>query len=128
MSGILLTSDQRPVSSDNARIRDYVSILPTAKRSFLVAERVSAFARVHQSMRSQPAAVNVSITVVDAVGVTRLTQAVAIPAPALGAGDRSADVSVEIPMKSLAPGAYVLTFDAMSSRGSARRSIPFEVR
>ena len=128
LSGVLLTSDQRPVSSDNARIRDYVSTLPTAKRSFTSGERVSAFARVHQSMRSQPAAVNVSITVVDAAGIARLKQALAIPAPAIGAGDRSADVSVEIPVKTLPPGPYVLTFDAMSSRGSARRSVRFEVR
>lgn len=128
MSGILLTSDQRPVSSDNARIRNYVSVMPTAKRSFAAAERVSAFARVHQSMRNQPAAVNVSITVVDASGVTRLNQAVAIPAAAIGAGDRSADVSIEIPIETLPPGAYVLTFDALSVRGSARRSVPFEVR
>ena len=128
LSGVLLTSDQRPVSSDNARIRDYVSTLPTAKRSFTAGERVSAFARVHQSMRSQPAAVNVSITLVDAGGVARFQQAVAIPAPALGTGDRSADVSVEIPVKTLAPGPYVLTLDAMSSRGSARRSVIFEVR
>ena len=103
-------------------------MLPTAKRSFTVAERVSAFTRVYQSLRNQPAAVSVSITVVDAAGVAQLHQSVAIPAPALGASDRSADVSVEIPLKTLRPGPYVLTFDAMSSRGSARRSVRFDVR
>jgi len=39
-----------------------------------------------------------------------------------------AELRLDVPLKGLAPGEYLLTLDATSSRGAARRDVRFSVR
>ena len=145
ISGLLVTSDVKPVSTDTDRIRQYVPIAPTAKRTFKSAERVSVFARIYQggqttasapvNTRSQSrmpasaagAPVQVTVTVTDAQGLVRVRRTEQVPRDAFGATDGAADFSLTLPLRTLPPGEYLFTLDAAGGRGQAVRHLRFSV-
>ena len=145
LSGLLLTSDPKPVSTDTDRIKAYVPIAPTARRTFSSTDRLTAFARIYQGGQTSAAApdpdpsrrrqtgpvlqtVQLSILVTDSQGTVRFRRAEAAPGDIFGANDRMAEFKMDIPLKDLTPGEYLLTMDATSSRGAARRDVRFTVR
>ena len=145
ISGLLVTSDVKPVSTDTDRIRQYVPIAPTAKRTFTAAERVSVFARIYQggqttasapvNTRSQSrmpastqgAPVQVTVTVTDAQGLVRVRRTEQVPRDAFGATDGAADFSLAMPLRTLPPGEYLFTLEAAGGRGQAVRHLRFNV-
>jgi VWFA-related protein len=145
ISGLLVTSDVKPVSTDTDRIRQYVPIAPTAKRTFSVNERVSVFARIYQGgQTSTPAPVNtrsqtrmpatqgvpvqVTVTVTDAQGMVRVRRTEQVPRDGFGATDGAADFSLNLPLQNLPPGEYLFTLDAAGGRGQAVRHLRFAVQ
>ena len=143
LSGLLLTSDPKPVSTDSDRIKSYVPIAPTARRTFSAADRVSAFARIYQGGQTSAAAadparprqsgpvlqtVQLSILVTDSQGAVRFRRTEAVAGDMFGVNDRMAEVRVDVPMRDLTAGEYLLTMEATSSRGAARRDVRFTVR
>ena len=145
LSGLLLTSDPKPVSTDTERIKAYVPIAPTARRTFSAADRVTAFARIYQggqtsatapdpdpSRRRQTGpvlqAVQLAILVTDSQGTVRFRRTEAVAGDVFGPNDRMAEFRMDVPLKDLTPGEYLLTMDATSSRGAARRDVRFTVR
>ena len=145
ISGLLMTSDLKPVSTDTDRIRQYVPVTPTAKRSFGTSERVSVFARIYQGGQTTAAApvntrsqsrmpasspgapVQVTVTVTDAQGTVRVRQTEQVPRDAFGSTDGAADFSLALPLKTLPPGEYLFTLDAASGKGQAVRHLRFRV-
>ena len=145
ISGLLVTSDVKPVSTDADRIRQYVPIVPTAKRTFRVNEHVSVFARIYQGgPTSAPAPVNtrsqtrtpatqgvpvqVTVTVTDAEGMVRVRRTEQLARDAFGATDGAADFSLDLPLQNLPPGEYLFTLDAAGGRGQAVRHLRFAVQ
>lgn len=143
LSGLLLTSDPKPVSTDTDRIKAYVPIAPTARRTFSVTDRVTAFARIYQGGQTSAAApdparqrqsgavlqaVQLSILVTDSQGAVRFRRTEAVPVDIFGPNDRMAEFRMDVPLKDLTAGEYLLTMDATSSRGTARRDVRFTVR
>jgi hypothetical protein len=143
LSGLLLTSDPKPVSTDTDRIKAYVPVAPTARRTFSGADRVTAFARIYQGGQTSAAApdparprqsgpvlqtVQLSILVTDSQGTVRFRRAEAVAADIFGPNDRMAEFRMDVPLKDLTAGEYLLTLDATSSRGAARRDVRFTIR
>ena len=127
ISGLVLTSEPRPVASDSDRIRQYVPIAPTAKRAFLASDRVSVFGRIYQGQSAGTVRpVQVTVTVTDARGDvrTRLTQTVAVDQ----FSQRETELRVGVPIEKLPAGEYLLTLGATGARGEAQRHLRFEVR
>jgi VWFA-related protein len=134
LSGLLLTSDPRPVSTNTDRIKAYVPVSPTARRVFR-ADSVSAFARVYQGGTTPLVPVQMTVTVTDAQGAVRIRRTESLAKDlfgsgpsAFGPGDRSADFGLVLPLKSLNPGDYLLTLEAASGRGVAKREVRFKVQ
>ena len=147
LSGLLLTSNPKPVSTNTDRIKAYVPIAPTARRTFAVADRVTAFARIYQGGQMSAAAppdrmppgrsmpgrdamqtVQLTISITDAQGAVRVRRAEAVAPDMFGTNDRMAEFSMDLPLKGLTPGEYLLSLDAKSGRGTARRDIRFTIR
>ena len=142
LSGLLLTSDPKPVSSDTDRIKTYVPIAPTARRTFTDADRVTAFARIYQGGRTSaampgrqgnavqsglvPARLTISVT--DSGGTVRVRRAENLAADMFGLNDRMAEFKMDLPLQGLPAGEYLLTLEASTGRGTARRDVRFAIR
>jgi hypothetical protein len=105
---------------------DLLPIVPTTRREFSSADRVTAFARIYQADgTARPVRVVAKI-------VDRDTQEVAgedrtIPPAAFGAG-RSADYLYELPLEHLGPGEFLLTLRLTRGGVSMDRNVRFTVR
>ena len=146
MSGVLLTADPRPVSTDTDRIRAWVPVAPTARRTFAPADRVTAFARVYQGGPTSAAApdpgrpgrqiptrdalqgAQLTASITDTHGTVRDRRTVVMAPDTFGVNDRMAEFRMDLPLKGLSAGEYLLTLEATSPRGSARRDVRFSVR
>lgn len=143
MSGLMLTSEPRPVSSATDPIRTFVPFSPTARREFMATDKVTAFARVYQGGRDPVASTTVTVRITDATGALRLNRTELLTAGDVGGGrgsrppfgsaetslaDRTIDFRMDLPLKTLPAGQYLLTLQATTSRGEARRDIRFTVR
>jgi VWFA-related protein len=145
ISGLVLSSEPRPVSSPTDPIKSLMPIAPTARRTFGASDKVTAFARIYQGGRDPVAATTVTIKITDAAGALRLnrTQLVtaggespmgrggrqgSAPVADVPAADRSIDFRMDLPLTSLPDGEYLLTLDAATSRGVAQRHVRFIVK
>jgi hypothetical protein len=146
MSGLLLTADPRPVSTDTQRIKAWVSLAPTARRTFSSGDRVTAFARIYQGgptsaivpdpvrpglqipTRDALQAAQLTASITDTQGAIRDRRTVAMASDTFGVNDRMAEFRMDLPLKGLPAGEYLLTLEATSPRGSARRGVRFTIR
>lgn len=142
LSGLLLTSDPKPVSTDTDRIKAYVPVTPTSKRTFNPSDQVAVFARLYQGGRTSavpvaraggavqanlgPARVTLSVT--DSRGTVRVRRTENVPADMFGLSDRMAEFRMALPISELPIGEFLLTLEASTGRGSARRDIRFTMR
>ena len=139
MSGLLLSSDPRPaVSSDTDRIKAYVPIAPTARREFSATDKVTAFAKIYQGGRDpagrhdrdrQDHRLGRRASAESSRARYRRRRRARHGSSAAEARDerhRSADRShgefrMDLPLRTLPAGEYLLTLEASTSRGQARR-------
>jgi VWFA-related protein len=146
MSGLLLTADPKPVSTDTERIKAWVPLAPTARRTFAPEDRVTAFARIYQGGQTSAAvpdtvrpgrqmpgrdalqAAQLMISITDAQGTVRDRRTEAMAPDMFGVNDRMAEFRMVLPLKGLSAGDYLLTLEATSPRGSARRDVRFSIR
>jgi hypothetical protein len=101
-----------------------IPIVPTTARAFGTSEAATAFLRAYRKADSgagQP--VSIETSVVDNRGRAVTHQSLQNVAFA----GRNADIRLPLPLKDLAPGRYVLRFDARQGRDETSRSIAFEV-
>ena len=101
-----------------------IPITPTTARAFRADAPAWAFLRVYRAGDTNVAdKVALDMTVLDAQGKRVKHQSL----PNASFSGRQADARVALPMKDLAPGAYVLRIDAKQSRVEASREIAFTV-
>src|SRR5262249_37187710 len=100
-----------------------MAIVPTTARIFSAGTPAWAFLRVYRPPAMRDASpVDLDITVLDRAG-----ERVKYQSQHLSVADRTADVRLALPFKSLAPGDYVLKIDATQDRGDVSRAIGFTV-
>jgi len=127
MSGVLLSvTPGVPVAPAEA-LSAIVPVLPTTERTFARTDRVSAFLRVYQGGGGTLAPVRLSIRIVDDHDGTALEQTDALGRDLFGR-TRAADERFPLPLTRLAPGEYLLTFEAAVGRTTARRDVRFSVK
>jgi VWFA-related protein len=128
ISGIVLASsnDDEIALTEDADINTALNASPTARRRFGASERLTAFAEVYTAPDARDdvaATASVTPESSDEVVVRSRAERIAIP----GAEAITA-VRANLSLTGLAPGRYVLTVEAKSSRRSNRnviRQIPF---
>ena len=146
ISGIVLSSEPRPVSTSVDRVKSLVPIAPTARREFFVNDKATVFAQIYQGGRDPIAPTTVVTKITDATGTLRVNRSQLLTAADLGGGgagrmgqaqqsagnvvstERSLDFRMELPLKTLPAGEYLFTLEASTARGVARRDLRFRVK
>ncbi len=146
ISGLVLSSEPRPVSSPTDPIKALMPIAPTARRTFGASDKVTAFAQnlpgrtgpdrrddrddqdhgrgghtaAESDANSSPEVARIRWPWRPA-GVCAADRRLRPP-------DRSIDFRMDLPLTSLPDGEYLLTLEASTSRGVAQRHVRFNVK
>ena len=125
LSGIVLGTRS---AASSGPFTDLFPLEPTAKRQFGTTERVTAFARVYQSVSDPPVVVALTTRIVDASNRSVYEASTRLFESDRGA-KHSADYSVDLPLASVTTGQYVLRVEATrKAKEAARREVVFSVR
>ncbi len=88
---------------------------------------VTAFLRIYQGGSDKLGPVSMKMQILDAAGKSVFDKADTL-APDRFSAERAADYQLRLPLAQLAPGEYLLTFAAGTSKATARRDTQFQVR
>lgn len=122
---VLSASPGPPVSPRNA-LEAFLPVVPTTRRTFAPADRVTAFLRVYQGRTTPLVATPVRVQIADDRGALVMSRAQEIAAARFTPA-RSADILVDLPVARLADGEYLLTVAADRGGALARRDVRFRV-
>ena len=127
LSGVVLQVAPPPMTVFGAAdILPGLPVAPTTLRSFSSAHRVNAFLRVYQGGATKAGPVELTLHVLDATGAVVYEQASTL-APTLFAKSRSADLTLDLPVRRLAPGAHLLRIEASAGGATVRRDVTFRI-
>jgi hypothetical protein len=129
MSGVLLHVAPEDAVASRDEIDGALPFVPTARRAFSRADTVSAFVQVSQGTTRkdalQPVALLLRIT--DAHGTAVRNQNGALAAAEF-ASNRTANARLQLPLRELPPGEYLLTLEAALGERRADRVVRFEMK
>lgn len=100
--------------------------LPTTGREFGPDDQVESRVRLYQGGKRPPLPVQVAVTIVDDGDRRVFGQELTIEPRAFP--NRRADLRLELPLKDLRPGDYLLVFDARGAGSRATREVRFAVK
>jgi VWFA-related protein len=126
LSGVLLTASPAAIAAPKAAFAKVVPVVPTSEREFAAGTSATAFLRVYQ--HAKPVApIDVAIRVVDAQGKDAATKTERLDADRFVSG--SADITCDLPLRTLPRGSYLLTITAtLDAKATAGRDVRFSVR
>jgi len=101
-------------------------VAPTTQRTFTTTNQFNAFFRVYQGSSVKPVPVALSLRVLDEAGTIVYDQASTL-ASNLFAKTRSADVTVDVPVRRFSPGLHLLRIEASAGGATARRDVTFRI-
>lgn len=127
LSGVVLATSSGPVVAPRDAFKDLIPVVPTSLREFTRADRVAAFIRVYRSDRARDGSAELRVRLVDDTGAAIMDRTHAI-APAAFSKERTADVTIDLPLSQLRAGSYLLTIETGAAASPIRRAIRFEVR
>ncbi len=133
MSGVVLTSRAaagRPTPTTDAALKDILPAPPTAVRDFVSADTITAFAEVYDTQAQTPHRVDITATVKADGGKAVFSQTEERATSELQGARGGFGYRVEIPLKDLQPGSYVLTVEGrsrLSGNPTVKQDIPFRV-
>src|SRR5690606_20173440 len=129
LSGVAIgRAEGRPIAGREA-LADLLPFAPTTTREFAATDRVGALWRVHQST-TPAAAVTTQIEIVDAYGEVVFTQSGAITGEAFAQTSAGTGVEqrLELPLRELPHGDYLLRVVATAGEHRSRRDVRFSVK
>ena len=125
ISGLVLASErlrtQRTMKMDDALMK-LIGGYPTAERSFARRDVLTAYAEVYTRGQTRPPAVVATIA-----PATRLSDAQRTSPRVVVTEPGRAGYAARVPLDTLRPGDYVLTFEARDGRATATRQVLFTV-
>jgi len=131
MTGLVLTSHSANLiatSRGDASLQKVLPSPPTALRTFQSGDVLSVYAEIYDQTSRSPHQVDI-ITTVSSAGSAAFSSHTESPSDSSSPGGKIA-YSVEVPLKALAPGDYVLRVEARSrvSGTTMVRQVPFAVK
>jgi hypothetical protein len=108
-------------------IAGLVSSIPTTCRTFVASDHVTSSFTIYQGAARPLATVTLSTRIKSDHGETVFGASETLPAGRFAASRRGVESSFILPLDCLAPGAYLLTFEAMAGAGSVERYVQFSV-
>jgi VWFA-related protein len=127
LSGAVLSTDAWPPFGPKDPLSRVVPVVPTSVREFGAGDRVKAFVRVYEGGKGPGVPVAFTTRIVDDHDRVVLDRPETIAAARFGT-TRNADVRLDLPTRTLAPGAYLLTFEVVLDKTTARREVRFSVK
>lgn len=127
MSGLFITAEPAVPSVRDASLDALVRVVPTARRTFVSADHVTAFVRLYQGLARSMTAGYATVEILDAHDTSVYRQETRLVPSGYGAS-RAVDVSVDLPVDRLGPGRYLLRVEARHGNASARRAAVFSIR
>ena len=127
LSGVAIGRADGRVLGNREALADVLPIAPTAVRDFSRSDGVTAFLRVHQSIRRPPRPVVLTTDVIDATGTVVLSVTRAMGAEVFDA-HTSAEHRFDLPLSELGAGSYLLRFVATAGEERAQRDVRFSVK
>jgi VWFA-related protein len=125
LSGVILTADPALPSAGLESLGSIVPVAPTTQREF-AGHTGAAFVRVYQGGRRALAPVSLTTRIVDLRGDPAFERTETLEPERFDAS-RATDCRFDLPLVGLAPGAYLLTFEAALGERSATRDVRFVV-
>jgi hypothetical protein len=125
LSGTVLSTDSWPPFGPKDPLSRVVPVVPTTLREFGAGDRVKAFVRVYEGGNKPIVPVALTTRIIDDHDHVVLDRPETL-APVRFGTTRAADVRADLP--TLAPGAYLLTFDVALDKTTARREVRFSVK
>jgi VWFA-related protein len=120
LSGLVIHADPAWTAVGSRRaVLSILPLVPTTRRDFSAADRVTAFVRVYRSGRDLSVPVTLTTTVLDGNGA-QVGEAVQTVGPV-----RTTDISIDLGRFALGPGPHLLTVEARAGRDEARRQMTF---
>jgi VWFA-related protein len=113
-----------PATNDG--LDSVVPALPIARRDFDRRERVSAFLSAYHVSGPPPASIEIVSRIVDEQNRQRFEQKTSLAPTTFDT--MPAAYTVDLPLTTLAPGAYLLTMEARAGNTKATRDVRFTVR
>lgn len=132
LSGLVITSSAAPrlvTPTPDPRLKAALPLPPVVTRSFSQAETVSVFAEIYDRSTPTPHDVDVRLVVRPASGGNPVFTAADVRKMEASGATRTDGYKVDIPLKDVPAGDYVVTLEAASRAGqfSASRAVPFKV-
>jgi VWFA-related protein len=127
LSGVVVQAQPSPLAAPATAFQALMPVIPTARRTFTHADRVTTFLRVYQAgdRPAQPVSVAVHI-----VGASTSAQPIdnrdTIPAERFSSS-HSAGYQLDLPLEKLSPGEYLLTMTFTNGSRNERRQVRFTV-
>jgi VWFA-related protein len=126
LSGLVLGNGSSKPPAD-ARLAELIPIVPVTVRTFTPRDAVVAFMRVYRRDKGKGLSGRVVATIADDRDKKVFEQEDPLGAPASTAGGGQPH-RLDLPLRDLQPGSYLLTFDVSSGKEHASRSVRFSVR
>jgi VWFA-related protein len=127
LSGVAVTAAAAAPSSPNSRLAAVMPVVPTSRRDFTAADRVSAFLRVYQGGSHALVPVTIRARIVDSLN-TEIFESVRALDVALFDSRRAADYRLDLPLAGMRPGPHLLTLEATMGKRVDLRGVRFTVR
>jgi VWFA-related protein len=127
MSGAMVSVAPALVAAPRDRLADLMPIVPTTNRYFKKTDQVSAFVSVYQP-KGTVKPVELTTRITDSSGVEVMAHPMTLPVVAFGVDRRSAGYRFTVPVSTLPPGQYLLTFEAAEGKSKVRRDVRFVVQ
>ena len=126
MSGVLLEATPGLVTVPPDELAGLMPVTPTARRTFARTDRIRAFLRIYQGVSRAATPGYLEVRILDAHDRQVFRQQSRLVNEQFGAS-RAADVSLDLPVARLAPGAYLLTVETRHGNEAASREVRFTV-
>jgi hypothetical protein len=127
MSGVVLSATPGLTVAPAEALSAIIPVLPTTAREFARGDRVAAFLRVYQGGGGRLAAVTLAGRIVDGQGAVVQEKTDTLGVESFGPS-RAVDCSLPLPLAQLAPGEYLMSFEAARDKTTVRRDVRFKVR
>jgi VWFA-related protein len=128
LSGVLLGSSPAVPSAPKDALASLVPFAPTAEREFARVDRALALVRVYEGGKAPLAPATLTVRLVNDHDVRVVDTTETLAPDRFNAATRAADYRFTLPIATLTPGQYLLTFEAALGKTTARRDVRFTVR
>jgi VWFA-related protein len=127
-SGVVVETIPAAATAPLGAFDKFLPVAPTSERTFTKNQQVTAFIRIYQGGTNSPKPVEVKTRLLNEMDVPVGEGRDIVYGNQFRVGGRAADYRFGIPVKTLPPGLYLLTFDIALDGTTVQRAIQFTVK